>query len=247
MHLMAAAKGFMSIFTVTSNRVPELYYFDEEPALLDDIIHEVIAEHNIPKANLFLGGISGSGTRALRFAQYCTQGKSEYDTQVRGVFAVDCPLDLERFFNSAQQHRKYLKGGIRQEADLILEAFPEYIGTPQQNREVYRNSSVFSHSNPNIGNAQYLLKTSLLLFHEPDIDWWLEERGASYSDINSFDIVAFVNKQLSNGNPDIELITTTQKGYDRQGERNCHSWTIVDEAYVMEWMVKRANSASHDK
>ena len=89
----------MTIFTVTSNRFPELYYFDEKPALLDEIIYEVITGHNIPEHNIFLGGMSASGTRALRFVQYCNQGKSKYNTTVRGVFAVDSPLDLERFYS----------------------------------------------------------------------------------------------------------------------------------------------------
>ena len=245
-HVLAAKNGLMTIFTVTSKRFPELYYFDKEPALLDEIIHEVITKHNIPDTNIFIGGISASGTRALRFAQYCNQGKSKFNTKIRGVFAVDSPLDLERFYNSSFEHRKYFKKGMLWEADLILNKFPEFIGTPQENIDTYRKSSVFSHTDTTIGNANYFLNTSILLFHEPDIDWWLHERGATYFDINSFDISAFVNKQISNGNNDIELITTTQKGYDRNGERNCHSWTIVDEDYLIEWIVKRINTAHNN-
>ncbi|HRE58461.1 MAG TPA: hypothetical protein PLW09_11620 [Candidatus Kapabacteria bacterium] len=42
--------------------------------ILDDIVSEVIEKYGIPKMNIFIGGISASGTRALRYAQYCEQG-----------------------------------------------------------------------------------------------------------------------------------------------------------------------------
>ncbi len=239
LHLLAAEEGIMTIFTTTSKRVPELYYFDEEPALLDDIVNEVVSNYNIPKQNIFMGGISGSGTRALRFAQYCNQGKSKYGTQIRGVFSVDSPLDLERFYYSALNHKKYFKAGMLYESNLILDKFPKYIGTPEENLEVYRNSSVHSYTDTTLGNAKYYLNTSILMYHEPDIDWWINERGAGYYDINSFDYADFVNKQVANGNTDIELVTTTNKGFDREGNRKCHSWTIVDEEYLLSWILKR--------
>ena len=80
---------------------------------------------------------------------------------------------------------------------------------------------------------------STLLFHEPDIDWWLAERGCSYHDINSIDIAGMYNWLLQNGHSDIELITTTNKGFDRNGNRKCHSWSIVDEEYLIDWIIKR--------
>jgi hypothetical protein len=80
---------------------------------------------------------------------------------------------------------------------------------------------------------------NILLYHEPDIDWWLIQRGASYFDINSYDIAAFVLKLLSLGNNNVTLITTSGKGFDRQGNRNCHSWSSVDEVYLTKWIVKQ--------
>ena len=79
-------------------------------------------------------------------------------------------------------------------------------------------------------------KTPILFFHEPDINWWLENRGASYYDINSFDIAnaAAYFKQI--GNDDVKVITTSNKGYDRNGNRKCHSWTIVDEEALVKWI-----------
>jgi hypothetical protein len=38
---------------------------------------------------------------------------------------------------------------------------------------------------------------------------------------------------------DIELIETSGKGFDRAGNRHCHSWTIVDEEYLINWILAR--------
>ena len=85
------------------------------------------------------------------------------------------------------------------EADLILDKFPEFIGTPQENIDTYRKSSVFSHTDTTIGKANYFLNSSILFFHEPDIDWWLYERGATYYDMNSFDICLVENMLRDTG------------------------------------------------
>lgn len=237
---LALDNGIAVLFTVSTNNFPELFYDDSGPLLLDEMLNEVINKHQIPKENVFIGGISASGTRALRFAQFCAEGKSKYGQQIKGVFSVDSPLDIERFYRSAQQHKQYFHPSMKEEADLVLKAFPEHLnGTPDDRLEHYQNASVFSATAPAGGNARHYLNTSLLLFHEPDIDWWLHERGASYYDFNSYDIAAFVVCLKAMKHKDIELISTSGKGFDKQGNRNCHSWTIVDEDYLIKWVMER--------
>ncbi len=239
---LALDAGLAIVYTVTSNYPVELYYDDTGPIILDQIINEVVTHHAIPKNNIFIGGISASGTRALRFAQFCSQEKSKFGTKVKGVFSVDSPLDIERLSYSAYTHSHHFKAGMLEEAQLVMKEFPKRLGcSPYENSEKYRNSSVFSYLDSLGGNAPYYKNLSLLFFHEPDIDWWINERGATYFDINSFDISGFVNQLRLFGNEDVELITTTNKGYDRMGNRKCHSWTIVDEDYLIHWILKRVS------
>ncbi|WP_417588623.1 hypothetical protein [Owenweeksia hongkongensis] len=236
---LATDEGMMTIYTVTSNYFPELYYDDKGPTLLDDIINEVMEEHKIPKENLILGGISSSGTRALRYAQYCLSGKSKYGNQPKGIFLVDSPLDLERFCNSAANHIDNFSDGMLEEALMMNKVFPEKFGvTASHNPKPYRDNSLFSHTLPKGGNAVLFKNTPIIIFHEPDINWWIEERGASYYDINSYDLAAFANTLAQQGNSKVELITTSEKGFDRQGNRKPHSWTIVDEPYLIQWILK---------
>lgn len=240
---LALEQGMAIVFTVSSNYFPDLFYDDAGPKILDEILHEVVDKYKIPKEHIFIGGISASGTRALRFAQFCNEGKSKYKHQIQGVFAVDSPLDIERFYNAAKNHKKYYHPYMKEEAELILKAFPEKLnGTPESNLKNYRKASVFSASDTNGANASHYLNTSILLIHEPDIDWWLHERGASYYDFNSYDIAGFVICLKALKHKDIEMISTTGKGFDKNGNRNCHSWTIVDEDYLIKWILERIES-----
>jgi len=237
---LASEAGMMTLITSTSTYFPELYTSDAPMNMLDEMIHEVLEEHNIPKNKVFIGGISASGARALRFAQYCARGAS--DLKIRGVFVVDSPLDLERFYTSASQHKANFTDGMLWEAEHMIPLFDSlFRGGPDEHLEDYRNASVFSHTDPKGGNAHLLKNTDILIFHEPDIDWWITERGCSYYDINSYDLVAFTVFLRSLGNENVDMISTTGKGFNRQGERKPHSWSIVDEGYLMQWILARVH------
>lgn len=230
--------GLMVLICNSSKQFPELFIADSSMQVLESMVLEVIAAHGIPAENIFIGGISASGTRALRFAQYCERSHSTL--KIRGAFAVDAPLDLARFYTSAERHKKYFKDGMLWEANYMLPLFDSlFKASPDEQPEAYRDASVFSHSDSIGGNAGYLKNTDLILFHEPDIDWWIAERGASYYDINSFDLAAFTVCIRSLGNENVELVSTSGKGFDAEGNRKPHSWTIVDEVYLVDWILKR--------
>ena len=231
-------RGWAVVYTATSTVYPDLYYHDGPIAQLDSIIHEVLTIHNISADAIVIGGISASGARALRYTQWCEQGKSPFGHRVAGAFAVDPPLDLERFFNSSAAilQRDDPKSTL-DEANLMVAVLPQQLGgSPSDAYEAYLRASVYTASDPEGGNAKWLVDVPVRMYHEPDIDWWLEERSASYEDINSVDIAGLVKQVRFLGGTKIELVTTTGKGFDRQGNRKPHSWTIVDEHELAEWV-----------
>ncbi len=231
--------GFAVLYTTTSLVFPELFYSDEPVQLLDSIVAEVLARYPV-KRNLLAGGISASGTRALRYGQYCEQGKSVFGHRLNGVFSVDSPLDITRFYRSAKAIQARGDGGpMLEEANLVIPVFEEQLGgTPDEAPQAYREASVYTWQDSLGGNAPYYNKMPLILFHEPDIDWWLVNRSCSYFDINSFDIGGFYLSQKLAGHSDIQLVTTSGKGFDRQGARKPHSWTIVDEDLLIAWLLE---------
>jgi len=237
-HHMALDAGIAMLYTLTSAEFPELYIREQPMMMLDDILYDVLTTYNLPKDNIVIGGISASGTRALRFAEYCAMGKSNHGIRIAGVFAVDSPLDLKRFFRSTLQHKQHFKAGMLDEADLMQPLWEKnFIVDNAVNHRLMADVSVFDADDPQGGNASTLASTPLMLWHEPDLDWWMNERGCSYLDINSIDIAAFVVTIRSLGNNSVELVTTSGKGYDAEGRRNCHSWTIVDEQRLIRWII----------
>ncbi|MBI3258097.1 MAG: hypothetical protein HYZ54_01240 [Ignavibacteriae bacterium] len=237
---LCSDSGLVVVYTVSSSFFPEFFYNDSTINLLDRMVSEVVQKYNIPRNAIFIGGISSSGTRALKYAQFCEQGRSKFGIKIKGVFAVDPPLDLERFYNSVKRHKHNFKAGMLWEAELMSKVFPEKMGgSPTDSPEKYLKVSVFSHSDSLGGNAKFLKNVNVILFHEPDIDWWIKERGSSYYDMNSYDIAALVVKMKELGSTTIDLITTTGKGFESNGNRNCHSWTIVNEKFLTNWILNK--------
>lgn len=232
--------GFVMLYTTTSKVFPELGYTDEPTIMLDEIVNEVIVAHNIPRHNVFIGGMSASGTRALQYARFCVQGKSKFGIKIKGAFVVDSPLDFERFYFSVKNNGANFKAGMAWEAKHMKKIFPKLLGTPENNIENYRKRSIYSQFAKDGGNAIFFTNTPIILFHEPDMDWWTKERGCNYYDINSFDITGFANQLSLLGNKDVSLVTTSGKGYER-GKRKCHSWSIVDEDFLMNWIINRTD------
>ncbi len=228
------------LYTVSSKVFPELYADPRGPMYIDQLIQAVLHDYPIPRNNIFIGGISASGFRALRYTQYCNAGKSEFDIQIKGCFAVDPPLDIVRFYQSVHWNGDRLKAGMKEEAELMKAYFKNNYALPlEEFAEPYHENSVYSYSSGNCDRPALLLGTAILLIHEPDIEWWLKERNASYFDINSFDITGLVTCLQYLEHQDLELIETSGKGFDRAGNRNCHSWTIVDEEYLINWILAR--------
>lgn len=243
-HGLALDSGFAILYTLSSPVFPELFYHDTLVHRMDSMVAEALRMIPVKGQTLLAGGSSASGTRALRYAQYCTEGKSVFEHRVSGVFAMDPPLDIERFYYSAKAIIKRNTGGpMLEEAHTVVPVFEQQLGgSPEQVPENYYRASVFSATDSSAVNGSSYLGIPILIFHEPDIDWWIKERSCGYYDINSYDIVAFVLQQKQMGNKRIELVTTTEKGFNAEGERKPHSWTIVDEDYLIAWLCRLAPS-----
>ena len=81
------------------------------------------------------------------------------------------------------------------------------------------------------------MEIPIVLYHEPDVDWWVKERAADWNDFNSIDIVSCYLQIRRLGGTSVELVTTHGKGFDAQGNRQPHSWSIVTEPDLVRWIV----------
>jgi hypothetical protein len=80
----------------------------------------------------------------------------------------------------------------------------------------------------------------LRIYSEPDIDWWLKEHGLDFSSINITDCSAMINELNRLGNSNASLITTHNKGFRKpDNRRHPHSWSIVNNKELIDWLLKQ--------
>jgi len=156
------------------------------------------------------------------------------------IFSVDAPLDFESWWNrlTLNVRRGDPKSALG-ESEAILDALRSALGgSPSQVPLAYRSRSPFLASGMNGGNAHLLKGVPIRLYTEPDVVWLIDNLGLDYYTINAVDQAALVLQLRALGNTKATLITTSGKGYRPPGIRNTHSWSIVDEPELADWIVQ---------
>ena len=215
------------------------YLFDDDlPALLA-VVKDVAAAEKIPAGKIVVAGISAGGTGALRYVQHCAINDCGA-LKPAAVVSVDAPLDFEHWWNSQEINlRRAHPDSHLDESKTILEVLRMAMGgSPKDARAAYRARSPFLASEPDGGNAK-LIAIPTRLYTEPDISWMLENWKHDYYTSNAIDQAALVLHLRALGNTRAELITTSGKGHNPDGKRNPHSWTIVDEEELAQWITTR--------
>lgn len=201
---------------------------------------DAAARLQLREGAVVLGGASLGGTGAVRYTQHCVIAACGAATPV-AVFAVDAPLDMERLWNATNQvvQRGAPESNLLESRALLARLVEVLGGPPGDASAVYLSRSPFSYFAPQGGNARLLVDIPVRLYTEPDIDYWIRERRYDYYNINAFDAAALVNRLLILGNRRAELIVTMGRGYEPDGTRNPHSWSIVDEEALADWIERQ--------
>lgn len=230
-----AQNGILTIIPTFQDGVLSFGVDSASQQTLNRIIKEVTTKHKDGGKKLYVGGFSIGGSCAIKYAENAA-------IKPTAVFAIDPPLDFERFYNSA-------KRDIRLSEDT--EANPENVymierleketgGSPTTNRAEYYDISPYSFSDTTQTAIKKLIKIPLRIYTEPDINWWLKERAADFTSMNAAEGSAMINELNRLGNQTAELITTQNKGYRKPDNRkHPHSWSIVDNDELIKWLLKQ--------
>jgi hypothetical protein len=233
-----AARGVLTVVATPTGGT--LYATEESVRALDDLLAALFDGYGIGSVPVAIGGFSAGGTGALRYAQTCARDACRAVAGIAAVFGVDPPLDFERLYRSARLsiERAAPRTNVAEER-MILQMLEESLGgSPEQARAGYLRSSVVLASEADGGNAPLLGSTPIRLYTEADVQWWMDERNLDFHGLNAVDHAALINLLRVAGNAGAELIITTGKGYRPDGQRHPHSWSIVDEAELMEWLMR---------
>lgn len=234
-----AIQNNLGILFITTGNKLEFFFAEDSIKKVDRYIGEVIESYNIPKQNLLFAGMSLSGTRALKYTQFCVEGKSEYGILPAAVAVCDAPLDFVRFWKEADKAKRLNFNPIpANEGEWVTGYLERNLGgTPKGNLKAYQNYSVYCYTDSEGGNVSLLRNTPVRAYTEPDVLWWMETRRKDYYAMNALDLAAMINELNISGNQNAELIITFDKGYHPDGSRHPHSWSIVDNEELVKWFL----------
>ena len=201
----------------------------------DRILKEVTSKHKLISQRFHVGGYSIGGSCTIKYAENAT-------IKPTAIFAIDPPLDFERVYNSARRDiRLSTDNKPNQENIYIVERLEkETGGSPKTNLLAYNKFSPYSFSDTTQTAIKKLTKIPLRIYTEPDISWWMKERRADFTSMNSTECSAMINELNRLGNTNATLITTQNKGFRKpDNSRHPHSWSIVNNDELIKWLLKQ--------
>lgn len=231
--LHMAQNGILTIIPTLQDGV--LSFGIDEPSQhsFEKIIADVRKKNKLSNLPFYTGGYSIGGSCVLKYAE-------EADKKPDAVFAIDPPVDFEQLYLTSKRNIRLSAGAPpRQESIFLVQKIEEIMnGTPELVRSNYHKISPYSFSDTSQTAIKKLIKTPVRIYTEPDIHWWMKERGADFTGMNSTYHSAMINELNRLGNQEAVLITTTNKGYRvPNNERHPHSWSIADPADLLPWLL----------
>jgi hypothetical protein len=230
-----ALNGILTIIPTFQDGVLSFGVDSLSQQTFDRILKDVTSKHKLIDQKFYVGGFSIGGSCVIKYAENA-------EIKPTAVFAIDPPLDFERYYNSAKRDIRLSKDNeANQENVYMIDRLEkETGGSPATNLTEYYNISPYSFSDTTQRAIKKLIKMPLRIYTEPDINWWLKERSADFTGMNATECSAMINEINRLGNQSAELITTQNKGYRKPDDRrHPHSWSIVDNEELIKWLLKQ--------
>ncbi|MCB9184705.1 MAG: hypothetical protein H6591_12405 [Flavobacteriales bacterium] len=225
----AAANGIV-VLMMNFNR--HILMSDAEQQEVIGTIAGAVKEHGVDASNTVIGGFSSGGNVSVLLAKALLRSP-EPPVKLKGVFAVDSPLDLVHLYECSKR-------------DLAKTSFPEYkgearylvafldstLGSPNDSMVNYERSAPLLNTAASVAPLKDL---PIRFYTEPDTAWWRTNRDDSYEELNAFALKRIHDTLVAVGNVRAEYITTEGRGV-QHGDRHPHAWSIVDERALVRWI-----------
>ncbi len=228
-----ALKGILTIIPTFQDGVLSFGVDSVSQQGFDRILKDVTAKHQLTGQRFYVGGYSIGGSCTIKYAENAT-------VKPTAIFAIDPPLDFERMYNSAKRDiRLSTDNNPNQENTYIIERLEKEIGgSPAKYLSRYYEFSPYSFTDTTQAAIKKLTAIPLRIYTEPDIAWWMKERRADFTSMNSTECSALINELNRLGNNHATLITTQHKGFRKpENIRHPHSWSIVDNDELIKWLL----------
>lgn len=230
-----ASNGILTIIPTFQDGVLSFGVDTLSQQSFDRTLKDVTAKHKLIDQRFYVCSYSIGGSCTIKYAENAT-------VKPTAIFAIDPPLDFERMYNSAKRDIRLSKDSEpNQENIYIVERLEkETGGSPAKYLSEYYKCSPYSFSDTTQSAIKKLTKTPLRIYTEPDIKWWMKERRADFTSMNSTECSALINELNRLGNNKATLITTQNKGFRKPDNTgHPHSWSIVDNDELIKWLLKQ--------
>jgi pimeloyl-ACP methyl ester carboxylesterase len=236
-HNVAYVHDILTVCVPTGSRI---YADSSMIALLNQIGSEITAKYGLRKDQFAIGGMSSGGTVALRYAELCAETPATYPINPQAVFVVDSPVDLLGLYRSSE---KELERGKPDwwwlgEAQMIVDRLKNELGDPKSGVSKFGQLSPFNNDTAAPGNERFLKDIAMRTYHDVDVSWHIKNRHRGFSGANMLLASELVNRLVLLGNEQAEFISSKITGYRANGQRHPHSWNIVDEIELVQWLKR---------
>jgi hypothetical protein len=204
--------------------------------LLNTAFNDAINKYKLPKGKFIIGGFSMGGLMSLRYTEMALQDSTKTTVVPKAVYSVDGPADLEGLYRNFRI--KAEGSSPHSEARYGLKEFDQSMGGPPDTfHSQYVYYSTYSRSEKDGGNAKYLANIPVRIYTDVDPNWWMTNRYLDMYDMNGLDQSAMILHLTKMGNKRAEFINAFGMGYRIEGNRHPHSWSIVNPAECLKWIL----------
>ena len=226
-----------SITVMLMNFNRHLMMSDAERDEVIGIIEGAVKQQQVNAENTFIGGFSSGGNVTMLLAKSLL-ASTDPPVQLKGVFAVDSPLDLSHLYLASKRAlERPTFPEHKDENRMVVALLDSTLGDPGTDSAAYEARSPLMNT---VASLRPLNDLPTRFYTEPDTTWWRVNRGASYEDMNAFSLERLHKTLRVVGNDRADFITTKDRGI-QHGNRHPHAWSVMDEKELVKWITSLSN------
>jgi hypothetical protein len=127
------------------------------------------------------------------------------------------------------------------ESKWIIERFNKELRKPNQDLKKYKEVSPLIREASDSLNESLLRNVAVRTYHDVDVSWHLQNRNRSLYETNMLNGSELISRLIALGNKQAEFVAAKQPGRNSDGSRHPHSWSIVDEIELIQWIKEKLN------
>ena len=220
----------------------DLFFSDKSLNWVDTTLKTIFTEYRLPNKNIFLLGVNLSGHRALKYIEFCKQGKSKFAPDLKGIVLCDGVLDwVRQWYEGKKGIRDNFVESSVFEGKLITYLLENNLkANPKTNLEKYLDFSSYSYFDDSDRHIKYFKDYAVRAYTEPATYYWLDAKRKTTFDTNFPDMVGIINELKLAGNTKSQLVVFNQDKSNMDRRNPNYTWGLVDKTELIHWIVAQA-------